>query len=206
MDELTPTQEKVLSFVIRHQKTKGTPPTVREIATAMGFKSINNARQHLQLIEKKGYIQHMPGKARGIHVVIGFEQPDPGHELRVPLIGRIAAGLPITAEENCEGYVTIDRELFRGDNLFTLRVQGDSMIGAGIHDGDIAIIRQQPTVQNGEIGVVIIEGGATLKRVIKHQDHVILRAENPAYGDMIFFSDTQLWIVGKLVGLMRKCS
>jgi repressor LexA len=204
MNALTAIQHRVLSFVIDHQKKRGSPPTVREIAARLGYRSVNNARQHLRLIERKGYIRHIPGKARGIELIIGFER-ESGNELQVPLVGRIAAGAPVTAVENLEGYVTIDRNIFRGEGLFTLRVKGSSMIGAGIHDGDIVIVRQQPEVENNEIAVVIIEGEATLKRVIKEGDRVVLRAENPAFSDMTFFSNSKLWIVGKMVGLMRRC-
>jgi repressor LexA len=203
---LTPEQRKVLSFIVHRQRTKGSPPTVREICNHFGYKSANNARQHMRLIEQKGYIRHVPGKSRGIEIVVGLEQASEAsvNEVRVPLIGRIAAGVPITAEENCEGYIALDRTLFPSEGLFTLRVSGDSMINAGIFDGDLVIIRQQPIVENGEIAAVIIEGEATLKRFIKKSDYIILRAENPVYGDMVFFSKTEVWVVGKMVGLIRK--
>lgn len=206
MKPLTSRQQKIFEYIVSRQKTKGSPPTVREISDHFGFKSPNNARQHLSLIERKGYIRHVPGKARGIEVVVGFEpEQETGNERQVPIIGRIAAGVPITAEENREGYVTIDRDMFGESELFTLRVNGDSMIGAGIHDGDLVIIRQQPLVENGEIAAVIIDGEATLKRFIRTHDHIVLRAENPAYGDMVLFSDKEVWVVGKMVGLIRKC-
>ncbi len=203
---LTPDQKKVLSYIIHQQKTAGSPPTVREISAYLGCSSPNSANQHLKLIEQKGYLRRIPGRSRGIEVVIGLEEPVETVESRsIPLIGRVAAGMPITAEENIEGYISIDKTMFGNDSLFTLRVRGDSMIGAGILDGDIVIVRQQPTVDNNEIAVVIIDGEATLKRFIRHNDHIILRAENPAYGDIIVFSDQDVWVVGKLSGVLRKC-
>ncbi|MBD3346718.1 MAG: transcriptional repressor LexA [Chitinivibrionales bacterium] len=205
MRDLTPEQHRVLSFVIHSQKNRGAPPTVREIAEKLGYKSINSARQHLRLIEKKGYIRSIPGKARGIEIVVGFEMEKDDSGLRVPMVGRVAAGKPITAVENLDGYVTLDRTIFRGEGLFTLRISGDSMKDIGIMDGDIVIVRQQSMVENNEVAVVIIDGDATLKRFIRHNDHIILRAENPAYGDMIVFDDKDVWVVGKLVGVMRRC-
>jgi repressor LexA len=204
MKALTAKQRDVLAFIIGQQKRAGIPPTVREIAARLGG-SINNVRQHLRLIEQKGHIRLIPGKARGIEVVVGFEQDDGDREVRVPLIGTVAAGKPITAVENHEGHITLDRTLFQGEGLFTLRTRGDSMEGIGVLDGDIVIVRQQATADNGDVVVAIIEGEATLKRYIREKSRVILRAENPRYADIIVEPDKEAWIVGKMVGVMRKC-
>ncbi|MBD3314547.1 MAG: repressor LexA, partial [Chitinivibrionales bacterium] len=126
-------------------------------------------------------------------------------EIAVPLVGTVAAGKPITAEENHEGYVALDRGLFKGEGLFTLRTRGDSMEGIGVLDGDIVIVRQQSTAENGDVVVAVIEGEATLKRYIRQKDRVILRAENPRYEDIVVKADNDAWIVGKMIGLMRKC-
>jgi repressor LexA len=205
MKPLTDEQDRVLSFIIQQQRTSGSPPTIREICFAMGYKSINNARQHLRLIEQKGYIRLVKGKARGIELLIDVERETGENEIKVPLIGTVAAGAPITAEENVQGHVTLDRSLFKGKDLFTLRIKGDSMKGIGVLDGDIVIVRQQNAARDGEIIVAIIEGDATLKRYIKKNNHVILRAENPEYKDIIVPSDRGVWIVGKMVGIIRKC-
>ncbi len=205
MKPLTDEQDRVLSFIIEQQKDTGSPPTVREISFAMGYKSINNARQHLRLIEQKGYIRLIKGKARGIELLIDSGHETGENEIQVPLIGTVAAGAPITAEENVESHITLDRSLFRGKDLFTLRIKGDSMKGIGVLDGDIVIVRQQNSAQNREVVVAIIDGDATLKRYIKKKDHVILHAENPEYDDIIIPADRGVWIVGKMVGIIRKC-
>jgi repressor LexA len=127
------------------------------------------------------------------------------NELEVPLIGSVAAGLPITAMENLEGHVTLDRNLFKGDGLFTLRIKGDSMKDIGVLDGDLVIVRQQKTASSGDVVVAIIEGEATLKRYIRESDRIILHPENPAYSDIVVESDREIWLAGKMVGVMRKC-
>ncbi len=204
MKSLTSEQDRVLSFIIEHKEQTGVPPTVREISFALGYKSINNARQHLRLIEQKGYIRLARGKARGIDLLIDTGKENGHNELEVPLIGAVAAGAPITAEENVEGHVTLDRTLFRGKDLFTLRIEGDSMKEIGVLDGDIVVVRQQTSAQNGEVVVAIIDGDATLKRYIQKSDHVILRAENPEYRDIVIPADRRVYVVGKLVGVIRK--
>jgi repressor LexA len=205
MKQLTPIQNRVLSFIIGHQKKRGAPPTVREIADALGYSSPNNVRQHLRLIDQKGYIRVGPGRARGIEIVVGFEQEQKGNEVQVPLIGAVAAGRPITAVENIDGYVSLDKTIFKGKGLFTLRIQGDSMKGIGVLDGDIVIVRQQSTAENNDVVVAIIDGEATLKRYIRKKDHIVLHAENPEYEDIVVSSDKDVWVVGKMVGVMRKC-
>ena len=205
MKSLTEEQNRVLSFIIQQQRDTGAPPTVREICFAMGYSSVNNARQHLRLIEQKDYIRLVKGRARGIEVLIDLPHERGGNEIEVPLVGAVAAGKPITAIENLEGHITLDRNLFKGEGLFTLRIKGDSMKGIGVLDGDIVIVQQQSAAENGEIVVAIIEGEATLKRYIKKDTRVILRAENPQYEDIVVSSDRDIWIAGKMVGMMRKC-
>jgi len=206
MKPLTDEQNKVIEFIIQWGREKCAPPTVREICDGLGYKSINNARQHLRLIERKGYIRLLKGKARGIELLIDLHKNKHIEEfIHVPFIGTVAAGQPITAEENIEGHIALDRNLFRGEGLFTLRVKGDSMKNIGVLDGDIAIIRQQNNADNGEIVVAIIEGDATLKRYIKDDNSVILRAENPRYQDIVIPADRSVWIIGKMVGVIRKC-
>jgi repressor LexA len=204
MKKLTRIQNRILSFIIRQQKKFGAPPSMREIAEKIGCSSLNNVRQHLRLIEQKGYIRTFPNRARGIDVVVGYEEWE-GNEVQVPLIGAVAAGTPITAEENIDGYVSLDRSIFRGKGLFTLRIRGESMKDIGVLDGDIVIVRQQDTAQTNDIVVAIIDGDATLKRYIRKRDHIILRAENPDYEDIVIKSSKGVWIAGKMVGVMRKC-
>lgn len=206
MQELTILQKKVLAFIIKCQKNQGIPPTIREIATHFKFKSTNNVRQHLQLIERKGYIRILSGKARGIEVVVGLEMDLGKDSIKVPLVGSIAAGKPITAIENIEDYITLDKNIFNAPELFTLRVNGDSMIDAGILDGDMAIIRQQPTAESGEIVVAVINGEVTLKRYTQNNGNIVLRAENSDFQDIIIplNKGNELQIAGKLIGIIRK--
>ncbi len=204
--ELTSEQKRVYSFIIRYRQQTGFPPTVREIAQGLGYKSPNNVRQHLRLIEQKGFIRLLPGKARGIEIT-SFEEsvPDEIDEgVSVPLIGAVAAGKPITAIENVDGYLTLDKSIFKGEGLFALRIKGDSMNGMGILNGDIVVVRKKSTAEHGEVVVVIIDGDATLKRFIKDGNRILLRAENPAYSDIVLSSSSSIQIAGKLVGVIRK--
>ncbi|MBN1600236.1 MAG: transcriptional repressor LexA [Chitinispirillaceae bacterium] len=209
MLKLTTEQQRVYDFMQSFRKENGFPPTVREVAAGLGYKSPNNARQHLLLIEQKRYIRIIPGIARGIEFredidakkqVAEVEEVESG----VPLIGSVAAGLPITAIENINGYITLDRSIFKGDDLFALRVKGDSMTGMGILNGDIVVVRKKTTAENGEVVVIIIDGDATLKRFIRDRETVLLRAENPNYSDIVLSSVNSIQIAGKLVGVIRK--
>ena len=204
--ELTSEQKRVYSFIIRYRQQTGFPPTVREIAQGLEYKSPNNVRQHLRLIEQKGFIRLLAGKARGIEIT-SFEEnvPDEIDEgVAVPLIGAVAAGKPITAIENVDGYLTLDKSIFKGEGLFALRIKGDSMNGMGILNGDIVVVRKKSTAEHGEVVVVIIDGDATLKRFIKEGSKILLRAENPAYSDIVLSSSSSIQIAGKLVGVIRK--
>ncbi len=204
--ELTPEQHRVVGFIVKYRSETGFPPTVREIASALGYKSPNNVRQHLRLIEQKGFIRLLPGKARGIEISATLAVEEFGEEVDdgVPLIGSVAAGKPITAIENVDGYVTLDRSIFRGDGLFALRIKGDSMTGMGILNGDIVVVRKKAQAEHGEVVVVIIDGDATLKRFIKEGGTIKLRAENPAYEDILLDPGSSLQVAGKLVGVIRK--
>lgn len=204
--ELTSEQKRVYSFITRYRQQTGFPPTVREIAQGLGYKSPNNVRQHLRLIEQKGFIRLLAGKARGIEIT-SFEEnvPDEVEEgVSVPLIGTVAAGKPITAIENVDGYLTLDKSIFKGEGLFALRIKGDSMNGMGILNGDMVVVRKKSTAEHGEVVVAIIDGDATLKRFIKEGNRILLRAENPAYSDIVLSSASSIQIAGKLVGVIRK--
>ncbi|MDR0307919.1 MAG: transcriptional repressor LexA [Chitinispirillales bacterium] len=221
---LTAEQTRVLNHIIKHRDECGFPPSVREIAQELGYKSANNVRQHLRLIERKGYIRIAEGRARGIEVLCdsrgkGHGQARPvrvqpeniragsweeSHENGVPLVGMVAAGTPITAVENLEGYLTLDRTMFKGEDLFALRVRGESMKDIGIFDNDIAVIRKKTTADNGEVVVAVVNDEATLKRFIKKSDHIVLKAENLAFKDIIVPQGENIHIAGKLVGVIRK--
>jgi repressor LexA len=203
--ELTAEQQRVVSYIVTYRSENGFPPTVREIAAALGYRSPNNVRQHLRLIEQKGFIRLLPGKARGIEVNAAFAAEEYGEEdAGVPLIGSVAAGKPITAIENIDGYVTLDRSIFKGEGLFALRIKGDSMSGMGILNGDIVVVRRKSEARSGEVVVVIVDGDATLKRFIKENGYIKLRAENPAYDDIVLDPGSDVQVAGKLVGVIRK--
>lgn len=207
---LTPEQAKVLDFVVETQKATGAPPTVREIAKHFGYASPNNASQHLRLIEAKGYIRRTPGRARGLVVTearrfAGQTDAEGVAGRRVPIVGRIAAGEPIESDPVHDAGLTLDADLFRGGNLMSVRVIGDSMTGAGIMNGDYAVIQQQANVEDGEIAAVLLENDVTLKRVYRQGGRLVLQAENPAHSDIHVDETTAVRILGKLKGIVRTC-
>jgi repressor LexA len=203
--ELTAEQQRVLSYLVSYRAENGFPPTVREIAAALNYRSPNNVRQHLRLIEQKGFIRLLPGRARGIEINASCAAEEYDEEEQgVPLIGSVAAGKPITAIENVDGYVTLDKSIFKGEGLFALRIKGDSMNGMGILNNDIVVVRKKDQAEHGEVVVVVIDGDATLKRFIKENGSIRLRAENPAYEDIVLDPGSVIQVAGKLVGVIRK--
>jgi repressor LexA len=201
---LTAVQKRVYSFIVEWTKSRGFPPTVREIAKAFKYRSLNTVRQHLRLIQKKDHLEIAPGKARGIVIKKRGNEISLRNERSVPLVGRVAAGTPIVAEENIEGMVTLDPEIFKGENLFALWVRGGSMRDIGVFDGDIAVVQQQSGADNGEVVVAVIEGEATLKRFFKKHDRIVLRAENSSFPDIVVGPSADVFIAGRLVGVIRK--
>jgi repressor LexA len=201
--DLTETQARVCRFIEDWVISRGYPPTVREIAKGLKYKSPNAVRQHLRLIQQKGFLEVASKKARGIRIKTQRLDSVHGSSRDVPLVGRIAAGTPIVAEENLEGMITIDADLFRGAGLFGLRVRGDSMKGIGVLDGDIAIVKQQPAADDGEVVAAVIGEEATLKRFFRKKGRIVLRAENPAFRDIIIDPAENVSVAGKLVGVIR---
>lgn len=200
---LTSRQRQVFEFVKTYTDRTGSPPTLEEICSHFSFKSINAARQHLELIAKKGYLELSPGRARGIRLV--HDSSPRRTVMFVPLIGQIAAGEPIDALEDVEARIPLPRQLLRGSQHFALRVHGDSMTGAGIFDGDIAIVNSQPSASNGQIAAVVVEDHVTLKRFFRSAQGVRLHAESPDHPDLHFDrSDSDaIRIAGVLVGTLR---
>lgn len=203
---LTQRQAEILSFLRKFIEENGVPPTHSEIAIQFELKGTYGVRQHLRLMEKKGYLRLSPGKARGIMLTSAVSPLYDQEIHEIPLLGHIAAGQPVLAVENVEDHLKIGAGVFQGKDLFALRVQGDSMINAGINAGDIAIINQQPEVHNGEIAAVLIDDEATLKRVMLEQNRVRLKAENDHFQDIIITSETdrRFCIAGRFVGLIRQ--
>jgi repressor LexA len=201
---LTLTQEKVLNFLKSYLREKGFPPTLREIASQFGLRGPKAPQKTLQILEKKGYIRRVPGRSRTIEMLIPPSAPK-GQILSLPIVGRVRAGEPILAVENIEGFINLDRSLASSDDVFLLRVQGDSMIDAHIRDGDFALVKPQPNAENGEIVVALIEDEATIKRIFKKRDLIRLEPANPTMEPIIVRKgEKKVSIVGKVVGIFRK--
>ena len=200
MENLTKQQGQILDYIVKYQTESGFPPTVREIASHFGYNSANNAHQHLRLLEQKGYIERLRGKSRGI-ILCDTKKRATVH---APILGDIAAGTPLMAIENIEGYIELDKKLFQESSLFILRINGDSMRDVGILDGDLAVIQEQQVVESGQIAAIIIDGEATLKRLQKFTNKLVLHAENKNFKDIIVTPDQDIQISGKMVGLIRK--
>lgn len=200
MKDLTEKQEAVYRFIIQTLKERNMPPTIREIAETFQI-TAKGAYDHLKAIEKKGYIKTQKNQSRAIELT-RMDPLDaiPEQAMTIPLLGRVAAGQPILAEENIEDYIPIPDKLARKQGLFALRVVGDSMIEAGIQDGDIAIVQKKDTAKNGEIVVALIEEEATLKVFYKEQDTIRLEPRNSQLKPI---KSKKVQILGKLVGLLR---
>lgn len=205
MKSLTDKQSKIYEFIDSCQKKNGYPPTQVEICDYFGFSSPNTVRNHLALIEKKGYIRLNSGKARGIQLAFPPTQSIRHQKNSIPLLGNIAAGIPIWAEQNFIDDIPISPDLFGCGEIFALQVLGDSMTGAGINNGDIAIIQKQARVESGEIAAVLIEQEATLKRVYLSSKSIVLKADNPAFDDLKYSKGQSdaIRILGRYVGLVR---
>ena len=197
---LTSRQKEIYDFVLKSIREKGYAPSIPEIGAKFNIASTNGVSDHLKALEKKGYIRRA-GK-RAIEVLSTLGKPVLTAVRDIPILGRVPAGKPFLSEENVEGLLTITDDMASG-KLFALQVKGDSMIDAGILDGDRVIVKQQSTAENGEIVCALIEGEATLKRFYKKDGVVTLKAENEKY-EAITVSQGDFRIVGRVVGLMRK--
>lgn len=199
---ITDKQLMILNFIKKETAEKGYPPSVREICQAVGLKSTSTVHGHLERLEKKGYIRRDPTKPRAIEVL--YRDDNPVHEsevISVPILGKVAAGMPILAFENKENRFPIPAEYFKNKNdIFMLQIQGDSMIECGIFDGDYVIVEKRNTAENGEIVAALLEDSATVKRFFKEQDHIRLQPENSSMKPIITKECT---ILGIVIGLFR---
>ncbi len=226
--ELSKTQEKVLNFLDDFVQERGYPPSLREIASQFGLKGPRAPQKTLSILEKKGYIRRAPGGSRTIEILnrgpggrggptsqagthgslpfgARFIEKAAGSIFAVPIVGRVRAGEPVLALENVEGYIHLDRTFVSSKNVFLLRVQGDSMIGAHIQDGDFALVKPQASAENGEIVVALIEDEATIKRIFQKKDLVRLEPSNPAMEPIVVRkAEKRVTIVGKVIGIFRK--
>jgi len=203
---LSKRQEEILLTIEKLLKREGYPPTVREIGMAVGLSSPASVHNHLNALEEHGYIRRTGTKGRALEVLVrngsgprGVQER--GRIQKMPLVGRVAAGSPLLAEENIEELVEVPEMLAREEGCFLLRVSGLSMIGAGILDGDLVVVRRQEDAANGEIVVALLEDEATLKRFFREDDHVRLQPENEEM-EPIWSRNPR--ILGKVVGLMRR--
>lgn len=186
---------KVMDYIRKFSEENGYTPSVREIGKECGIKSTATVHSYIEKLQNKGYLNKTENKKRS--VTLGK-----GSGVTIPLIGDVTAGQPIFAYENYEDYYTFPVGEFKGEELFMLRVQGTSMIDAGIMDGDKIIVRRQHTAENGEIIVALVDDSATVKRLFRKAGKVILHPENEELEDMVF-EPQEVSVLGKVVGLMR---
>ncbi|CAM4052444.1 MULTISPECIES: transcriptional repressor LexA [Shewanella] len=200
MRPLTPRQAEILDLIKRNIADTGMPPTRAEIARRLGFKSANAAEEHLKALAKKGCIEIMPGTSRGIKLT----QEEEPEDLGLPLIGQVAAGEPILAQEHVEQHYQVDPSMFRPSADFLLRVKGDSMKDIGILEGDLLAVHKVEQARNGQIIVARVEDDVTVKRFEKRGSTVFLHAENEEYSPIVVDLTTQsLSIEGLAVGVIR---
>ncbi|HVL80018.1 MAG TPA: transcriptional repressor LexA [Actinomycetota bacterium] len=204
VEDLGPRQRKILDFILGAIEERGYPPSVREIAEAVGLASPSTVHAHLEALQRKGYLRRDPTKPRAIAVhyapEVGPVESKSGVR-HVPLVGRVAAGGPALAVEEVEDVLAVPASLVGDGTLFMLRVQGESMTGAGIQPGDMVVVRKQDDATSGDVVVALIEDEATCKTYVLHDGRPLLRAENPAYDDVVVTPETR--IVGKVVALLR---
>ncbi len=204
---LSERQQQVLDYIRQTVADRGYPPSVREIGEAIGLSSPSTVHSHLSALVEAGAIKRDPTKPRAIMIVDDVrpvtETPLPDRLREVPILGRIAAGTPILAAEHVEDVLTLPVDLVGNDPVFLLEVKGDSMIGAGIFEGDLVAIRSQKDARDGEIVAALVDGEeATVKRLRRRGGEVILESENPAYAPMVFTEGVEL--VGKVVSVLRR--
>lgn len=199
---LTARQKEILDYLQKHLKLHGYPPSVREIGQAIGLSSSSTVHMHLTQLEDKGWIRRDPTKPRAIEILVKDNQAEDETEIiTLPIVGKVAAGVPITAIENIEGHFSVSADFLGRGTHFLLRVSGDSMIDAGILDGDLVIVRSQEVANNGDIVVALIDDEATVKRFYHQSDHVELRPENQSMAPIIV---RDVVISGVVAGLVRR--
>ncbi len=200
---LTEKQDRILSFILEYVNDKGYPPSIREIGTHFSISSLRGVTVHLDALERKGFIKRA-NTSRSITIIGKTGNTAPGRNAAlIPLVGTIAAGVPITATQNVESHLSVPQELVHNvKNPFALRVRGDSMINAHIMDGDVVVIREQRTAENGDLVAVLLGDEATIKHIQFTQTGARLLPANPAY-DPIEIHREDSHIIGKVIGLIR---
>jgi repressor LexA len=205
MEELTRRQEEILNFIKDFYRVNGMPPTVREISDFFKISS-SSMFDHLTALQKKGYLKRASRKSRSLEFTEGFQKiAFPRFKMDIPILGRVAAGLPLLAEENQEGTLKLDRDIAPSEETFALRVRGESMIDAHIMDGDLVLVKKANEARNGEIVVALIGDEATVKTFYKEGDRIRLQPENktmePIYVDK---HSPEFRILGKVTSVIRR--
>ena len=193
-------QEEILNYIKNESLERGFPPAVREICQAVGLKSTSSVHSHLESLERNGYIRRDPTKPRAIEILDESFNMIRREMVNVPIIGTVAAGQPILAEQNIEGYFPIPTEYMPNKQSFMLKVKGESMINAGIFDGDKVLVKQQATAENGDIVVALVDDSATVKTYYKENGHYRLQPENDSMDPIIV---DKCEILGKVFGVFR---
>lgn len=199
-EQLTDKQQQILEFIKHRILEKGYPPAVREICQAVHLRSTSSVHSHLETLERKGYIRRDPTKPRAIEIIDDDFNLARREIVHIPIVGTITAGEPILAVENIEDYFPMQPDFISSRDTFMLHVRGESMINAGIMDGDLVIVQQQPTADNGDIVVAMIDDSATVKRFYKEDGHYRLQPENDTMDPIIV---PEVSVIGKVIGLYR---
>ena len=200
MDTLSAKQEEIYNVIKDSILSKGYPPSVREIGELVGLKSTSSVHAHLNTLEKKGFIRKDPTKPRTIEITDDTFNLTRREVVNVPMVGTVAAGMPILATENITDYFPIPSEFLPNTDIFMLRVKGESMINVGIHDGDQIIVSKQNTAKNGDIIVALVEDSATVKTFYKEKNFYRLQPENDSMEPILV---KEVTILGKVIGLFR---
>jgi len=199
-EELSDRQSRILEYIRHVSRTRNYPPSVREIGEAVGLSSSSTVHNHLNQLERRGLIHRDPSKSRTVQLVKDAREEETARgAVRLPLVGNVAAGTPILAEQNIEDHILISESLAQ-EGWFLLKVRGDSMVNAGILDGDLVLVRPQPSADNGQIIVAMVEGEATCKRLDRRNGQIRLLPENEDYQPIVA-PDAQ--VVGLVKGVMR---
>ena len=198
--KITSKQKEILEYIKETILKKGYPPTEREICEAVRLKSTSSVHSHLETLERNGFIRRDPTKPRAMEILDDMFGLTRREMVQIPMIGTVTAGQPILAEENIEDYFPVPADLLPNTQTFMLRIKGNSMINAGIFDGDRVIVERTPTAENGDIVVALIDDSATVKRFYKEDGYYRLQPENDAMEPIIV---TNMNVLGKVIGLFR---
>lgn len=203
-EEITDRQKEILDFIQDYVDFNGYPPTYREIGKQFNIASTFGVKRHIDALVKKGFLNNTNNSSRTLSLVVNNNPLQKGPVVEIPVVGRVAAGQPILAQENIEGTFSIDKSFLGSHNqCFGLKVRGDSMINAGILEGDLVIIQPQKEAVNGEIVVALIGDEATMKRYVVEENKIFLVPENEKYEAIVIENDEDFSIIGKVIGVFR---